>query len=117
MCGWLEAGEWVNRVWKVRAFGRSAYVYSYLSRFLGLVGNTPCMNASRVRVAAVGTGDPCSSSPCLNNGVCFSTGTTTFSCACVGGYTGSTCQSEYLSVLCAVTGAPVRVSTCLCCAR
>ena len=117
MCGWLEAGEWVNRVWKVRAFGRSAYVYSYLSRFLGLVGNTPCMNASRVRVAAVGTGDPCSSSPCLNNGVCFSTGTTTFSCACVGGYTGSTCQSEYLSVLCAVTGAPVRVSTSLCCAR
>ena len=71
------------------------------------------MNATHVRVAGEGNGDPCSSSPCLNNGVCFATGTTTFSCACFGGYTGNICQSEYLSVLCAVTGTPVTVSTCL----
>ncbi|XP_072041414.1 uncharacterized protein [Amphiura filiformis] len=35
--------------------------------------------------------DPCASSPCLNNGQCSSSGSS-FSCRCINGYSGNTCQ-------------------------
>ncbi|XP_030832677.1 fibropellin-1-like, partial [Strongylocentrotus purpuratus] len=37
--------------------------------------------------------NPCSSSPCLNNGLCYTTGAG-FACACAGGWSGSNCQIE-----------------------
>ncbi|XP_045183537.2 uncharacterized protein LOC123541967 isoform X2 [Mercenaria mercenaria] len=36
--------------------------------------------------------DPCSNSPCLNNGQCFNTNHTSFKCICPDQYTGEKCQ-------------------------
>jgi hypothetical protein len=39
--------------------------------------------------------DPCSGSPCLNNGVCtvnYSSYPNYYTCSCINGYTGTNCQ-------------------------
>ena len=43
------------------------------------------------------TGD-CSTTPCLNGGACTG-GAGTFTCACVAGYAGSTCETSKLYIL------------------
>lgn len=40
------------------------------------------------------TANACSFSQCLNGGTCTVTGTTTFSCTCASGYSGTTCQTS-----------------------
>ena len=35
--------------------------------------------------------DPCSSSPCQNDGTCSKTSRTTFTCQCAAGYSGTKC--------------------------
>ena len=39
------------------------------------------------------TPDPCANSPCQNGGACSAQGSS-FSCACVPGYTGSMCETD-----------------------
>jgi len=38
---------------------------------------------------------PCTPNPCQNGGTCTVTGTTTYSCACADGYTGTNCQTPH----------------------
>lgn len=37
---------------------------------------------------------PCSPNPCVNGGVCSVNNDNTFSCECVGGYTGRMCEED-----------------------
>ncbi|XP_078658283.1 receptor-type tyrosine-protein phosphatase delta-like [Branchiostoma floridae x Branchiostoma belcheri] len=38
--------------------------------------------------------DPCYDGPCQNGGICTHIGYTSFSCACSGGWTGDTCETD-----------------------
>ncbi|XP_076823402.1 sushi, von Willebrand factor type A, EGF and pentraxin domain-containing protein 1-like [Clavelina lepadiformis] len=40
------------------------------------------------------TEDPCSSVPCLNDGICNRTGETTFTCRCINNWKGTTCAEK-----------------------
>ena len=43
--------------------------------------------------------DPCDSAPCLSGATCTG-GVDTFTCDCVAGYTGDTCETGNLAILC-----------------
>ncbi|XP_071125494.1 lactadherin-like isoform X2 [Mytilus edulis] len=43
-------------------------------------------------ILAGGAVDPCSPDPCLNGGTC-SAASSSYTCACASGYTGSTCNT------------------------
>ena len=36
--------------------------------------------------------NPCAANPCLNSGTCSIVGTSSYTCTCLSGYSGSTCQ-------------------------
>jgi len=43
----------------------------------------------------VQTANPCLPNPCLNGGVCTATSSTSFTCGCTSGYSGTTCQTPF----------------------
>jgi hypothetical protein len=52
------------------------------------------------------TPDPCSPSPCLNNGTCTTTPDGSYDCICYGGFTGQSCDVPPSACPCATAGVP-----------